>query len=277
MELIIGKNSGFCFGVKRAVEGLENDCKQYKKMKCLGEIVHNETVIKHLENSGVTFVDNINDVNSNDTMAIRAHGVPEEIYKIAKDKKLNLKDYTCPKVAKIHEQIKEAKKDGYEIILIGKKSHPEIIGSKSYAQKVYLVEEVEDIDSLPNLGKVFSIVQTTFSVKKYEEIKEKLKLKYKNIKFVDSICFSTQNRQEECAQIASKVQFMIIIGGKNSSNTKKLYDVACLNCEKCIIIQDEYAKEIEECKKYDIIGIMSGASTPINTIEKVANKIYNLT
>ncbi len=276
MELIIGKNSGFCFGVKRAVEGLENDCKKYKKMKCLGEIVHNETVVKSLEDNGVTFIDDIYDTNNNDILAIRAHGVQEEIYKIAKEKNLDLKDYTCPKVAKIHEQIKEAQDDGYEIILIGKKDHPEIIGSKSYAKNVYVIENIDEIDTLPNLDKVFSIVQTTFSVKKYNEIKDKLKLRYNNIKFVDSICLSTQNRQKECADIASKVQFMIIIGGKNSSNTKKLYDVACLNCQNCIIIQDEYDKKIEECKKYDIIGIMSGASTPMNTIDKVVDKINSL-
>lgn len=277
MELIIGKNSGFCFGVKRAVEGLESDCKRYKKMKCLGEIVHNETVVKNLEENGVTFIDDIDEINANDVLAIRAHGVPEEIYKIAKEKKLDLKDYTCPKVAKIHEQIKEAQNDGYEIILIGKKDHPEVIGSRSYAKRVYVIENIDEIDTLPDLDKVFSIVQTTFSVKKYNEIKEKLKLKYNNIKFVDSICLSTQNRQKECAEIASKVQFMIVIGGKNSSNTKKLYDVACLNCENCIIIQDEYDKKIEECKKYDIIGIMSGASTPMDTIDKVVNKINSLT
>lgn len=276
MDLIIGKNSGFCFGVKRAVDGIENDCKKYGKIKCLGEIVHNETVVESLEGKGVTFIDSINEVNNNDILAIRAHGVPKDIYDIARYKNLKIRDYTCPKVAKIHEQIKEAQESGYDIILIGKKSHPEVIGSKSYAEKVYLIEDIEEIEALPELGKVFSIVQTTFSMKKYKEIKEKLKLKYNNIKFVDSICLSTKSRQEECADIAKKVQFMIIIGGKNSSNTKKLYEVACLNCENCIIIQDEYDKKIEECKKYGIIGIMSGASTPINTIQKVADRICNL-
>lgn len=276
MELIIGKNSGFCFGVKRAVDGLESDSKKYVNIKCLGEIVHNETVVKDLEKSGVQFIEEIEEVKENDTLAIRAHGVSKEVYQIAKIKNIKLRDYTCPKVKKIHEQIKEAQEEGYSVILIGKENHPEVIGSKSYAEDIFVIEDIDDVDSLPKLHKVFSIVQTTFSMKKYEQIKEKLKSKYENIKFIDSICLSTKSRQEECANISQKVQFMIIIGGKNSSNTKKLYDVACTNCENCIIIQDECDKKIEECKKYDIIGIMSGASTPMKTIDRVVEKIHGL-
>ena len=103
-----------------------------------------------------------------------------------------------------------------------------------------------------------------------------MKEKYKNIECINSICPSTKNRQIECSQIAKQADFMIIIGGKNSSNTKKLYDVACSECENCIIIQDETDKKIEDCKKYDIIGIMSGASTPMKTIQKVIDVINNL-
>ncbi len=276
MDIIIGKNSGFCFGVKRAVDGVKSDVKKYKKIKCLGEIVHNEVVVSSLQKEGVIFINDIEEADRSDVLAIRAHGVPESVYLKAKDKNINIIDYTCPKVVKIHEKIKEAENSGCLVILIGKKNHPETIGSKGYANNIHVIETAEEVETLPEADKVFSIVQTTFSVSKYNEIEKLLKEKYTNIECVNSICQSTNSRQKECAEIASKVEFMIIIGGKNSSNTKKLYEVACSNCENCIIIQDEFDKKIEDCKNYDIIGIMSGASTPIETINNVVEKIHNL-
>lgn len=276
MKVIVGKQSGFCFGVKRAVEGVENECKSNSKLYCLGEIVHNETVVNDLKQKGVKFIDNINEINKGETLAIRAHGVEEKVYEIAKEKNVTVKDFTCPKVAQIHNRIKEAQENKKTIILIGKKDHPETIGSKGYAKDIYVIDSVEEIEKLPDLEEVFSIVQTTFSYSKYLEIEKALKEKYKNIECINSICPSTKNRQIECSQIAKQADFMIIIGGKNSSNTKKLYDVACSECENCIIIQDETDKKIEDCKKYDIIGIMSGASTPMKTIQKVIDVINNL-
>lgn len=276
MNIIIGKESGFCFGVKRAVDGVTKECRKMGKINCLGEIVHNEVVVNKLKKDGVTFIDDINEVNDQEILAIRAHGVSEEIYEIAKRKKLKVIDYTCPKVIKIHEKIKEAEKNGYKIILIGKKDHPEVVGSKGYAKNVYVIENIDDVKDLPEMEKAFSIVQTTFSYTKYMEIEKALKEKYSNIMCLNSICPSTKNRQEECRKIAKEADFMIIVGGKNSSNTKKLYEVACSECENCIIIQDENDKKIEDSKKYDIIGIMSGASTPMETIEKVVDKINNI-
>ena len=276
MKIIVGKESGFCFGVKRAVDGVKEDVKNLDKLYCLGEIVHNEGVVSELENMGVTFIESLNEIEDESNVAIRAHGVDEKTYKLAESKNLKVRDYTCPKVAQIHLKIKEKSNDGYTIILFGKKTHPETIGSMGYAKDVYVIETIDEIESLPNLSKVFSIVQTTFSMSKYLEIEKTLKEKYPNIECLNTICASTKNRQEECAKIAKEADFMIIVGGKNSSNTKKLYEVACANCENCIIIQDENDKKIEECKNYDIIGIMSGASTPIETVQKIVEKINSL-
>lgn len=276
MEIIIGRESGFCFGVKRAVDGVENEVSSSGKLKCLGEIVHNEVVVKKLMDKGVVFVDNIDEVKDNEYLAIRAHGVPEDVYKKAEERNIKLLDFTCPKVMQIHKKIKEASNNGYSIILIGKKEHPETIGSMGYAKDVYVIEDISEIEALPLFDKVFSIVQTTFSLDKYISIEKKLKEKYSNIVCINSICPSTRNRQEECRKIAREADFMIIVGGKNSSNTKKLFEVACSECENCIIIQDENDKKIEESKKYDIIGVMSGASTPIETIDKVVARINQI-
>lgn len=276
MEIIIGRESGFCFGVKRAVDGVENEVSSRVKLNCLGEIVHNEVVVKKLMDKGVVFVDNIDEVKDNEYLAIRAHGVPEDVYKKAEERNIKLLDFTCPKVMQIHQKIKEASNNGYSIILIGKKEHPETIGSMGYAKDVYVIEDISEIEALPLFDKVFSIVQTTFSLDKYMSIEKKLKEKYSNIVCINSICPSTRNRQEECKKIAREADFMIIVGGKNSSNTKKLFEVACSECENCIIIQDENDKKIEESKKYDIIGVMSGASTPMETIDKVVARINQI-
>ena len=276
MEIIIGRESGFCFGVKRAVDGVENEVSSSGKLNCLGEIVHNEVVVKKLMDKGVVFVDNIYEVKDNEYLAIRAHGVPEDVYKKAEERNIKLLDFTCPKVMQIHQKIKEASNNGYSIILIGKKEHPETIGSMGYAKDVYVIEDISEIEALPLFDKVFSIVQTTFSLDKYMSIEKKLKEKYSNIVCINSICPSTRNRQEECRKIAREADFMIIVGGKNSSNTKKLFEVACSECENCIIIQDENDKKIEESKKYDIIGVMSGASTPMETIDKVVARINQI-
>ncbi len=276
MKIIVGKESGFCFGVKRAVDGVKEDVKNLDKLYCLGEIVHNEGVVSELENMGVTFIESLDEIEDESNVAIRAHGVDEKTYKLAESKNLKVRDYTCPKVDQIHLKIKEKANDGYTIILIGKKTHPETIGSMGYAKDVYVIETIDEIESLPNFSKVFSIVQTTFSMSKYLEIEKTLKEKYPNIECLNTICASTKNRQEECLKIAKEADFMIIVGGKNSSNTKKLYEVACANCENCIIIQDENDKKIEECKNYDIIGIMSGASTPIETVQKIVGNINSL-
>ncbi len=276
MEIIIGRESGFCFGVKRAVDGVEKEVSSRGKLNCLGEIVHNEVVVKKLMDKGVVFVDNIDEVKDNEYLAIRAHGVPEDVYKKAEERNIKLLDFTCPKVMQIHKKIKEASNNGYSIILIGKKEHPETIGSMGYAKDVYVIEDISEIEALPLFDKVFSIVQTTFSLDKYISIEKKLKEKYSNIVCINSICPSTRNRQEECRKIAREADFMIIVGGKNSSNTKKLFEVACSECENCIIIQDENDKKIEESKKYDIIGVMSGASTPMETIDKVVARINQI-
>ena len=126
MKIVIGKNSGFCFGVRRAITGVEEQIRKYKKVKCLGHLVHNEIVTQELEEKGVKFVNDISEVENNSILVIRAHGVAENIYKESKQKNIKLIDYTCPKVCQIHNKIKEAANDGYQIILVGKKERYEI-------------------------------------------------------------------------------------------------------------------------------------------------------
>ena len=282
MEIIVGKTAGFCYGVKRAVEGAKKELKQNKgNVYCLGELVHNEQVIKELENQGITFINSL--INNKDIFIIRAHGAEKNIYDIAEKNNIKLKDYTCPNVLKIHEIAGEFSKKGYYIFLCGNKNHPENIGTISYCgDNVYIIENEDTVSEA--LGKIndaetkklLLISQTTYSLEKFQKIEKIIKNKInKDIKLVikNTICRATELRQEETKQLAKKVDYMIIIGGKNSSNTKKLYEIAKKNCNNSICIETEKELNLDELTGKEKIGIMAGASTPKESIDGVCEKL----
>ncbi len=278
MEIILGKTAGFCYGVKRAVDGAKEQLKKAtNEIYCLGEIVHNEEVINDLKKEGLRFVEDVKE-SKGDTI-IRAHGVPKNVYKEAKIKKINLYDYTCPKVLKIHEIAEKYAKDGFYILLCGSKTHPENIGTLSFCGKncsvIETVEEAtKEIENLrkSKFKKVLLISQTTYKLEKFSKIEEIIKEKLSQgfiVEVINTICKATELRQIETKEIAKKVEYMIIIGGKKSSNTQKLYEIAKENCKHSICIQTKDEINIEEMSNYEKIGIMAGASTPMKSIENV--------
>lgn len=279
MEIIIGKNAGFCYGVKNAVINTEERLKENKNIYCLGELVHNKQVVEKLENSGLKIVDKLEDAKNK--IIIRAHGTTKETYEEAKKMNIEVFDYTCPNVIKIHNIANDFANKGYYIFLIGEKKHPETIGNISFCgSNSFLIEsenEIKDaINSFENskLKKLLIITQTTFSLEKFNlytsiiknYLNEDIELVIKN-----TICNATKIRQEETDEISRKVDFMIIVGGKNSSNTKKLFQIAKNNCENSIIIETKDEINIEDIKKYNTIGIMAGASTPDYIIDEIYN------
>ncbi len=203
---------------------------------------------------------------------IRAHGVTDDIYKYAKENNLEIIDFTCPNVLRIHEIAKEYAKNGYYIFLCGSKKHPENIGTLSYCGKnVSVIEDETQIeDAISNfkkskIEKILIIVQTTYSVSKFEFIENKIKeilSSTTSIVVKNTICPATELRQNETKEISKDVECMIIIGGKNSSNTKKLYEISKQNCENSICIESVQDIDITRLKEYSKIGIMAGASTP---------------
>ena len=284
MEIIVGKTAGFCYGVKRAVEGALEELKSNENIFCLGEIVHNKQVISDLESKGMKFIDSLSE--SNGKTIIRAHGVPKEIYGLAEQKNINIKDFTCPNVLKIHEIADEYSKDGYYIFLCGSNSHPENIGTISYCgEKCSIIENEEDVGiALDDFGKSNSkklllIAQTTYSLHRFENIKKKIYDRLdSNIEILvkNTICRATELRQKETRELSKNVDYMIIIGGKNSSNTKKLYEIAQEECDNSACIETESELNIEEIKDFSRIGIMAGASTPQESIDKVVKKIKEI-
>lgn len=281
MEIILGKNAGFCYGVKTAVSKAEENLKQYKSLYCLGELVHNGEVIRKLEKLGLKVVENLEDSSSK--IVIRAHGIAKEVYDKAQKINIELLDYTCPKVLNIHRIADEYAQKGYYIFLMGEKNHPETVGNISFCgENSFLIEKDEDINNAiqvlqkANIKKLLIIVQTTFNLDNFNKYVEKIKSNIKDdveLEVKNTICNATKIRQEETCEIAKQVDCMIIIGGKKSSNTKKLYDIAKENCENTIIVETKDELDLNLIQKFNKIGIMAGASTPQESIEDIIKAI----
>ncbi len=280
MNVIIGKSSGFCAGVKNSVIKTEKELsKANGEVACLGELIHNKQVIEDLEIHGLKIINSIDEASNK--VIFRAHGVSKSVYEKAIEKNLEIIDLTCPKVLKIHKQVQDFSRDNYFIFLIVSKNHPEAIGTLSFCgNNSYIIESKNDIDNaiaaLKNSGlnDLLIIVQTTFNLKLFDEITsvilDSLSNSF-NIHVENSICNATSIRQAETRELSKKVDLMIIIGGKNSSNTKKLYEVALENCSNVLHIETKYDLDLSFVKTFDNIGIMAGASTP----EYVINEVYN--
>ena len=279
MEVVIGKTAGFCGGVFNSVKKTEEYLEEYGNLYCLGELVHNKHVVDKLTNKGLMIVDNLDDIFDSKVI-VRAHGIPKEIYELAKEHNVELLDLTCPKVLKIHDIAKDYVNDGYYVVLIAKRDHPEAIGTYSYCgNNSFVLENDTQIEDLVNninnssCNKVAIIAQTTFSVKGFNDLCELIKSQIvdKEIVINNTICNATSIRQEETERLSREVDTMIIVGGKNSSNTKKLYEVALRNCSNSIIIEDINDLDVSKIIDSKKVGVMAGASTPNECIDEVVN------
>ena len=283
MEVVVGKLAGFCNGVRNAVEKTEELLENRDKIYCLGELVHNKQLVDDLKKEGLIIVNDISEVPDNSEVIFRAHGVTKNIYQLAKEKNLTVYDYSCVRVIKLHEDVENMSNEGYYVFLFGDEEHPEVIGTKSFAklEEITVLKDIKEVDSAinnlkkSNLNKLYICAQTTFSLKKFDEfvsiVEEKLK-KYNNdidIKINKSICEATEIRQMETENLAKKVDFMVIIGGKNSSNTVKLYEISSKNCKDAIHIETKKELENIDFSNINKVGVMAGASTPKKSIDEV--------
>ena len=269
MEIILSKFSGYCYGVKKAVSVADESIDKYEDIYSLGSLIHNKRAVEKLKNKGLKVVDDIEEKNKN--IIFRSHGVEKKYYDYASKNNLNVIDTTCIYVKKIHQIVEEKYKDGYEIIIVGSKKHPEVIGINSWGNyKAQFVEEIADTDKL-NIDeeKSYAVVfQTTFNIEKYTKIVEILKEKIKNVDIFNTICNATKKRQDFALQLAEEVDMMVVIGDTSSSNSKKLYELASEKV-KSIFIED--VAELDE-KMFDgvqKVGVTAGASTPDFVIDEV--------
>ena len=278
MEVILAKSAGFCFGVKRAVETVYEQTGTENQIYTYGPIIHNEEVVKDLESKGVTVLEGEEDLRKLDkgTVVIRSHGVSREICEMIEKKGLTCVDATCPFVKRIHRIVEKESGEGRRIIIIGNPGHPEVEGimgwSHTPAAVIESAEEAEKFTCLPG-EKLCLVSQTTFNYNKFKELVEIFQKKGYNITIVNTICNATEERQTEAREIADKVDAMIVIGGKHSSNTRKLYEICRERCKSTYLIQTLDDLHLELPETAALVGITAGASTPNNIIEEVQNYV----
>ena len=271
----LAKTAGFCFGVKRAVNTVYEQIEKGDKLiYTYGPIIHNEEVVKDLEDKGVKVIESEEDIEkieADATVVIRSHGTTEKICDLIKAKGANIVDATCPFVKKIHNIVAEKSEAGYHIVIIGNDKHPEvegILGWSNSSVTVINTEEEANLISISDDKNECIVSQTTFNYKKFHKLVEIIQKKVYNVIIVNTICNATSERQVEAKQIATEAQSMIVIGGKTSSNTQKLYEICKEECKNTYYIQT--AKDLETVQlEGDVIGITAGASTPKNIIEEV--------
>lgn len=278
MNVIIGKTSGFCNGVSYTVKTAEEAIKN-EKIYCLGEIVHNERVINDLEKNGMITIKNIDEAPNNSKVIIRAHGELKETYDKALQKNIDILDLTCGKIKAIRVKISK-RVDDHFIVIIGKKEHPESLGVLSFSgNNSLIIEDFEDIDKNieiingSSMNKIYIVSQTTFNADKYDKLVDYLKkITEKDIIIDKTICDATSKRQNETKELSKKVNTMIIVGGKKSSNTKELELIAKEYCSNVLLVQNKDDINIENIIGENV-GIMAGASTPNVVVDEIVDKL----
>ena len=275
MEVILAKTAGFCFGVKRAVDTVYKEAGK-KNVYTYGPIIHNSEVVNDLKKKGVEVINSREELEALEegTVIIRSHGVAREIYDLINEKGLELVDATCPFVRKIHKIVEKAGNEGNQVIIVGSEQHPEVQGIKGWCTgEVHIISEASQLEGI-DLNKPTTLVsQTTFNYKKFQDLVEKFEKKGYDILVLNTICNATQERQVEARRIASEVDAMIVIGGKHSSNTQKLYEICQKECKNTYFIQSLGDFNPECVNSVRSVGITAGASTPNQIIEEVHTNV----
>ena len=279
-EVTTAKSAGFWFGVNGAVDMVYDEAKKGERVYTLGPIIHNQQVVEDLEKKGVKVIDSVNDINNgyDATVIIRSHGVPEKVIKALREKNVNIVDATCPFVLKIHKIVKEASQNGKTIIIIGSDNHPEVEGIKGWCvNEPVVLESVEEAENYTVDGakKLCVVSQTTFNYKKFKDIVDILSKKSYDIDVMNTICNATEERQTEAGTIARQSDAMLVIGGKHSSNTQKLYEICRKECENTYFIQTLDDLDLKQLQSFRSVGITAGASTPNNIIKEVQSYVRN--
>lgn len=281
MNVELAKTAGFCFGVKRAVDTVYQQIEQYRgeKIFTYGPIIHNEEVIKDLRSHGVEVLNDEEELKTADAdvVVIRSHGVAKYIYDILEERGITCVDATCPFVKKIHKIVAKKSAEGSYIVIVGNGEHPEVQGIRGWAgEQVTVVQTAEDAErfELPDKDqKVCIVAQTTFNYNKFKELVEIISKKRYDIVVLNTICNATKERQTEARQIAARVDAMVVIGDKRSSNTQKLFEICKEECLNTYYIQTLDDFDMNQLRSVETVGITAGASTPNNIIEEVQNNV----
>ena len=274
MEVILAEHLGFCYGVKRAIEIARQNASTDGTSSTLGPIIHNPQMVERLRNEGVGTVGSLDEMEDG-LVIIRSHGVGPKVYEEAESRGLELVDATCPHVKKAQLSAKLLSEEGYTVVIVGEKNHPEVKSIFEWtAHGAHIIETEAEAEELPRIGKLGIVSQTTFSGEKFRSIVSCLLEKSREIKILRTICTATDLRQEAALELAENVDIMIVVGGKNSANTSRLAQLCAIKCKTYHI---ETAAELQEdwMKNVNKIGITAGASTPDWIIKEVYKQCQN--
>lgn len=281
MRIKVARNSGFCFGVEKAVNKAFDATQQNKEnIYSLGPIIHNKQVIGKLMETGLDVVNTIEEIQHG-TVIIRSHGVGKDIYDQAELKDLKIIDTTCPFVRRIQNIVKDYYQNGYKIAVIGDPKHPEVIGINGWCENEALIIQSEsDIpEDMDHVDKLCIVVQTTMPLSRFETLSEQLSQRAEHVEKFDTTCFATKERQESAKELALEVEAMVVVGGYNSSNTQKLVDICKrIRPHSTFHIETAAALNSQDFKDFESVGITAGASTPewiIQDVIKYLNKLNN--
>jgi len=273
LKIKLAKSYGFCFGVKRAIKIAE----QTRNSNTLGPLIHNKKEIERLkEEFNVGLVEDIDEIKSGQTVVIRTHGIPKEKLRKLQENKNRIIDATCPFVTKPQQIVEEMSKEGYSIVIFGDINHPEIKGVMSYAKDPVVVLSIEELEKVTLKDRVATVAQTTRKFEEYQKIVNYLMQRCKEVRVFNTICNATFENQDAARELSKEADIMVVIGGKNSSNTKQLYNICKENCSESYLIEDENEIKREWFLGKKLCGITAGASTPDWIIERVIAKIREI-
>jgi len=273
MKVEIAELAGYCFGVKRAIKIAEQTLADSRKkgVYTLGQIIHNPGVVNSLDKKGIHAVDSEEDIPANSVMVIRSHGIPPSAINRIEQKNVRIVDATCPFVKNAHKKAKLLSSEGYYVVLVGNKNHPEVIGIKEQvpSDKIMVAENIEDLETISTKRKIGLLIQTTQTLEKLKAMVDKALETAKEIKIINTICNTTKDRQNETARLAQKVDVMLVVGGKNSANTAHLADISRRINQRTYHIQNCCEIDRKWFAQAATVGISGGASTPHDDILEV--------
>jgi (E)-4-hydroxy-3-methyl-but-2-enyl pyrophosphate reductase len=273
----IAKRTGFCYGVREAIDKAKESAAAGRVTHTLGQVVHNEGVIAQLQADGIRTVDALDEVEAGTAVVIRAHGVKPEVLQRAADRGLEVIDGTCSWVTAEHRQLEQLVEDGYTIVLLGTPQHPEVVGLLGFAPDAIVVDQEEDWDVIPRKKRMALISQSTQPPWKFERLAAFMVHRAHELKIMNTVCPVTIRRQEDTVEAAREVDFMVVVGGRHSANTKELTRL----CEivGTPVLQIEAPADLQDPDVFDdarIVGVTGGTSTPIEDLEMVVRRVLEI-
>ncbi|UCG14755.1 MAG: 4-hydroxy-3-methylbut-2-enyl diphosphate reductase [Deltaproteobacteria bacterium] len=279
MKVKVANTAGFCMGVRRAMELVLNATRDREPDEIIhtyGPLIHNNQVLEMLEHRGIRCLENLDDAESG-RIAIRAHGIPPQERRAIKEKGFRIINATCPRVARVQGIIKKHALRGYDVVIVGDENHAEVIGLKGFANgRARVLSKPNEVDRLPTMNKLLVVAQTTQDELVFHEIAAKLQELYPEAKIYDTICDSTHNRQEEVRTLCDEVEAMVVVGGRQSANTRRLAEIATVTGIPTFHVETEEDLDREKVRQFSVVGVTAGASTPNWLLRRVVNELESI-